>query len=165
MYVYHLRAEKPGLHPNRTCIHGDRGCGSIIPGDVAETRGFALSVPKAKNFKRLATCDTLHGSRPNPRQRDSNGRIVLTPLTCGQRCEHEEMCPKKKKRKLYVRGIEMIRGCFMHPPDMTLLLLPGINVSCGLDARMLIRGITHGVFCTSSPSFFVSEHEELCTGI
>ena len=48
MYVYHLRAEKPGLHPNLTCVHGDRGCGNTIPGDVTETRGFALSVPNAK---------------------------------------------------------------------------------------------------------------------
>ena len=48
MYVYHLRAEKPGLHPNLTCVHGDCGCGNTIPVDVAETRGFALSVPKAK---------------------------------------------------------------------------------------------------------------------
>ena len=48
MYVYHLRAENLGLHPNPTCVHGDRGCGNTIPGDAAETRGFALSMPKAR---------------------------------------------------------------------------------------------------------------------
>ena len=42
------RAEKPGLHQNFTCVRGDKGCRNPIPGDVAETRGFALSVPKAK---------------------------------------------------------------------------------------------------------------------
>ena len=57
---------KTGLYPILTCVHGERGCRSPIPGDVAETGGFALPVPKAKKFKRLATRDTLHGSRPNP---------------------------------------------------------------------------------------------------
>ena len=49
MYVYHLQAEKLGLHPNLACVLGDRGCGNTIPGDVPETRVFALSVPKAKS--------------------------------------------------------------------------------------------------------------------
>ena len=35
--------------------------------------------PRPKNSNSLATRYTLHGSRPNLRQRDSNGRIVLTP--------------------------------------------------------------------------------------
>ena len=48
VYVYPLRAEKRGLRPNLTGVHGDRRCRSPIHGDVAETRGFALSVPKAK---------------------------------------------------------------------------------------------------------------------
>ena len=48
---------------------------------VMETQGFALSLPTAKRFKRLATRDTLHGSRPNLRQRVPNGRIVPTPPT------------------------------------------------------------------------------------
>ena len=47
MYVY-PQAEKPALHPILTCGHGDRGCGNPIPGDVAETLGLALSMPKAK---------------------------------------------------------------------------------------------------------------------
>ena len=43
------------------------------PGDVEETRGFAQG---QKKFKRLATRDTLHGSRPNLRHRGLDGRIV-----------------------------------------------------------------------------------------
>ena len=54
MYVYPLR-EKSGLHPNLTCVHVDRGCGNSIPGDVAETRGFALSVPKGKKVQNAQT--------------------------------------------------------------------------------------------------------------
>ena len=46
--LYPLRAEKPGLHPNLTCERGDRGCRNPIAGDVAEPRGFASSVPKAR---------------------------------------------------------------------------------------------------------------------
>ena len=46
--MYSLQAEKPGLHPNLTCVDRDGGYRNPIPGDVAETRGFALSVPKAK---------------------------------------------------------------------------------------------------------------------
>ena len=59
MCVCPLRAEKPGLHPNLTCVHGDRGCRNPIPGDVAETRGFAkkkvllLSTPKKYFFVRV----------------------------------------------------------------------------------------------------------------
>ena len=46
--MYPLQAENTGMHPNLTCVHGDRGCRNPNSGDVAETRGFALSVPKAK---------------------------------------------------------------------------------------------------------------------
>ena len=56
--VHPLQAEKPGFHPNLTCVHGDRGCRNPIPGDVTETRGFALSVPKAK--KVCKACHALH---------------------------------------------------------------------------------------------------------
>ena len=47
--------------------------------DVAETLGFGLSMPKVKTVsKGCATRDTLHGSRPNLRQRDPNGLTVPT---------------------------------------------------------------------------------------
>ena len=48
-----LRAEKRGLHPNLTCVHGDRECRNPIPGDVAETRGFASMCPRPKKFEGL----------------------------------------------------------------------------------------------------------------
>ena len=46
---------------------------------VAETRGhLPYRCPRPKKFTRLATRDTLHGSRPNLRQ-GPNGRIAPTP--------------------------------------------------------------------------------------
>ena len=45
--------------------------------NVAETRGFALSMPTAKNVQKLATRDALHGSRPN--LFDSDRRVELCP--------------------------------------------------------------------------------------
>ena len=53
MYVYPLRAEKNILHTNLTCVHGDGECTNPIPGDIAETRGFALSVQGQKGLKGL----------------------------------------------------------------------------------------------------------------
>ena len=74
-----------------------------IPGDVAETRGFALSVPKAKKFKRLATRDTLHGSRPNPRQRDPDGRIVPTPSDVSGRGASTKRYARRTKKMKSIR--------------------------------------------------------------
>ena len=92
-----LRAEKPGLHLNLTCVHGDRGYKTPIPGDVAETRGFILSVPKAKKIQRLATRDTLDGSRPNLRQRDPDGRIVPTPSDVSGKGASTKRFARRKK--------------------------------------------------------------------
>ena len=98
--VYPLRGEKPGLLPNLTYVRGDRGCRNPIPGDVAETRGFALYyiyVPKAKNVFRLATRDTLHGSRQNLRQREPDGRIVPTPPDVSDKGASTKRCAQRKK--------------------------------------------------------------------
>ena len=38
-----------------------------------------IHAKRPKKLRRLATRDTLHGSRPNLRQRDRMGRTVLTP--------------------------------------------------------------------------------------
>ena len=46
--MYSQRADKHGLHLNLTSVHGDGGSRNPIPRHVAETRGFALSVPKDK---------------------------------------------------------------------------------------------------------------------
>ena len=66
--------------------------------DVAETRGFALSMPKAKKGKkRLDTRDTLHESRPNLRQRDPNGRIVPTSPNVSDKGASTKRCVRRKK--------------------------------------------------------------------
>ena len=73
------------------------GCGNTIPGDVAGTRGFTSSMPNARTVKRLATRDTQHGSRPNLRQRDPNGRIVPTPPDVSDKGSNTKRCARKKK--------------------------------------------------------------------
>ena len=98
---YPLKAEKPGLHQHFTYVRRDRGCRNPIPGNVSETRGFALSVPKAK--KVLNACHALHTARiapkpPATRARRSNCAHPTRRL--GQRYEHEEMYPKKKKNTI-----------------------------------------------------------------
>ena len=119
--MYHLRAGKPGLHPNLTCVHGDRGCGNTIPGDVAETRAFASSMPKATcKSKRLATRDTLHGSRPNLRQRDPDGLIVTTPSDFSDKGASTKRCARRKKKetiRLHIGPPRMIcrRGLSIEP--------------------------------------------------
>ena len=103
--VYPLRAEKPSLYPNITCVREDRGCRNPIPGDIAETRGFASSVPKAKKvFDRLATRGTLHESRPNLRQREPDGRIVPTPPDVSGKGVSTKRCARRKMKnhKLYI---------------------------------------------------------------
>ena len=68
------------------------------PGDVAETRGFALKVrARPKMFKRLATRDALHGSRPNLRQRDPGGRIVPTPSDATDQGASTKRCAPREK--------------------------------------------------------------------
>eukprot|EP00904_Undaria_pinnatifida_P005032 jgi/Undpi1/1659/HiC_scaffold_11.g05049.m1 len=51
---------------------------------------FTINVQPArpKKFKRLATRETLHGSRPNVRQRDLDGRVVLTPSDVSDKAEN-----------------------------------------------------------------------------
>ena len=74
-----------------------KGCVNSILGEIrkhnprgdAETSSLGMlrkpgdlpyPCPRPKQFKRHATRDKPHGSRPNLRQRDPNGRIVPTPL-------------------------------------------------------------------------------------
>ena len=56
------------------------------PGDLLQV------CPRQKKSKRLAMRDTLHGSRPNLRQREPNCAHPIRRFR--QRCEHEEMCLK-----------------------------------------------------------------------
>ena len=49
------------------------------PGMLRKPGGLPQVCPGSKKFKRVATRDTLHGSRPNLRQREPDGRIVPIP--------------------------------------------------------------------------------------
>ena len=59
--------------------------------------GIASCVPQAKKVKRLATRDTLNGSRPNLRQREPDGRIVPTPPTFGTKVRARRDVPEGRK--------------------------------------------------------------------
>ena len=82
-------SRKPGLNPIITCVHGDRGCGNPIPGDVVETWGFALSVPKAKKV--------LKGL---PRATHCTGRAQ----TSGNVTAWVELCPPHLTIRVKVRA-------------------------------------------------------------
>ena len=66
-------------------------------GDVAETRGFALSVPKAKKVPKA--CHARHTARiaPTLQQREPDGRIVPTPPDVWDKGANTERCARKKK--------------------------------------------------------------------
>ena len=82
------------------------GCGNPIHGGMWKhhPRGccgnpaICLKVcSRPKKFKRLATCDTPHGSRPNLRQRDPIGRVVPTPSDVSDKGASTKRCARRKK--------------------------------------------------------------------
>ena len=56
-----------------------------------------LSVPKAKKVQKLATRDTLHGSRPNLQQHEPDGRIVPTPSDVWDKGASTKRYARRKK--------------------------------------------------------------------
>ena len=97
--VRSTRAEKPGLHPNFACVRGDKGCRNPIPAGMLRKPGDLPQVcPRQKTFKRLATHDALHGSRPNLRQREPDGRIAPTPPDVWDKGASTKRCARRKKK-------------------------------------------------------------------
>ena len=73
------------------------------PGMLRKPGDLPYMCPRPKKFKRLATPDTLHGSRPNLRQREPDGRIVPTPPDVRTKVRARRDVPKgKKKSHLYI---------------------------------------------------------------
>ena len=62
------------------------------PGDLPQM------CPTPKKFQRLATRDTLHGSRPNLRQREPDGRIVPTPPDVSDKGASTKRCARRGKK-------------------------------------------------------------------
>ena len=58
-------------------------------------RYFEKIAPRAKKVQEACQAHTLHGWRPNLRQRDPNGRIVHTPPSVSSK----KRCVRKKKKK------------------------------------------------------------------
>ena len=106
------RAEKTGLHPNFTCVRGDKGCRNPIPAGML--RKLPQVRPRPKKFKRLTTRGTLHGSRPNLQQREPDGRIVPTPPDVWDKGANTKRCARRKK-KITIIHIHM--PVWVSPPD------------------------------------------------
>ena len=55
LYMCPLRPEKPGLHPNLTCVHGDRGCRTPIPGDCVNPIPGGMQKPNPRGDAETST--------------------------------------------------------------------------------------------------------------
>ena len=95
--MYPLRAEKPGLHKNFTYVRWDRGCRSPIPGDVSETRGFALSVPKAKKRLKGLPCAT-HSTAQTSSNVSPTVELCPPHPTFGTKVRARRDAPEGKKK-------------------------------------------------------------------
>ena len=108
-----------------------KGCVNPIPGGMwkpnprgdAETPSLGMlrkpgdspyPYPRPKKFKRLATRDTLHGSRPNLRHRDPNGLIVPTPPSVSDKGASTKLCAREHKNDncTYVYMHDLLRIWF-----------------------------------------------------
>ena len=89
--------------------------------DVAQTRGFALSMPKAKNVEEA--CHTRRTARIAP-----SGNVTPKfecahlPGRFGIRCEHETICPKTEA-----------------PLTIIPIHIPGTYVCCDYRVRLLVQ--------------------------
>ena len=68
------------------------------PGMLRKPVDLPYMCPRPKKFKRLGTRDTLHGSRPNLRQREPNGRIVPTPPDVSNKGASTKRCAQRKRK-------------------------------------------------------------------
>ena len=95
-------AQRVQYHEKRCTLCTRARCWMLRkPGDLP------CPCPRPKNFLRLATRDTLHGSRPNLRQRDPKGVIVSTPpnVTAKGKVASTERCVRRKKMTIMPKHI------------------------------------------------------------
>ena len=112
--MYPLQAENP------VCIQILRAYAGIgyaetqSPGMLRKPGDLPQVCPRPKKFNRLATRDTLHGSRPNLRQHEPDGRIVPTaPDVFGTKVRARRDVPegiKKSQLYIYIQGLRMGAG-------------------------------------------------------
>ena len=103
MYVYPL-AENPVCIQFLRGYTGIRDAETESPGMLRKPGDLPYPCPRPKKFKRLATRDTLHGSRPNLRQRDRVGRIVSTPPpNVSGKGASTKRCARRKEKMTTIR--------------------------------------------------------------
>ena len=135
--MYPLRAEKPGLHPNLACVLGDRGCRNPIPGMLRKPGDLPQVCPRPKKFERLATRDTLHGSRPNLRQREPDGRrIVPTPPDVSDEGASTKRCARREKKYHNYTYIYVVLHRYVYILISTLYL---VTVRSNITRVCLVR--------------------------
>ena len=98
MYVYHLRAENPVCTQIFRAYTGIGDAETPSPKMLRKSGDLPYPCPSPNKLKRLATRDTLHGSRPNLRQRDPNGRIVPTPPNVSDKGTSTKRYAREKKK-------------------------------------------------------------------
>ena len=76
---------------------GTRDAETQTPRMLRKPRDLPQVCPRPKTFYRLATRDTLHGSRPNLRQSDPDGRIMPTPPDVSDKGATTIRCARRKK--------------------------------------------------------------------
>ena len=133
--MYPLRGEKPGLHPNLTCVRGDRGCRNPIPRDVAETRGFNLKCAqgqkKLKGLPRATHCTDRAQTSGNV-----SPTVELCPLhpTFRTKVRARRDVPKGKKSHNYTYTYRLYR-LLLYTSEVyiftyNILLLTAVVVCC-----------------------------------
>ena len=67
------------------------------PGMLRKPGDLPYPCSRSRKSKGLATCDPLHESRPNLRQRDPNGRIVPPPPNASDKGASTKRCFRQKQ--------------------------------------------------------------------
>ena len=73
------------------------------PGMLRKPGDLPYVCPRPKKFKRHATLDTLHGSRPNLRHRGLDGRIVPTPSGLSDKGASTKRHARRRKKMTNIR--------------------------------------------------------------
>ena len=92
------------MQKNAVCINILRAYTGIgdaktqTPGMLRKPGDLPQVCPRPKKCKRLATRDALHGSRPNLRRREPDGRVVPIPSDVSEKEASTKICARRKKQ-------------------------------------------------------------------
>ena len=127
---------------NLTWVNGDRDVETPTPGMLRKPGDLHYPCPRPKKFKGLATRDTLYGSRPDPRQRDPNDRIVPTPSDVSVKGASTKRCALEEKKTIlrihvYIHKDSSFEQIYSGAPRFS----PGRCVLCPVPGYPACRGL------------------------